>query len=316
MDMITFGLLNQELGRGCSSLRSLLTVHSMAAHAVLRWGNKEQNADLVAKLATGARIGAFALTEPAAGSDAAGIETTAKPMGDSFVLNGVKRWITFGQVADLFLVFAKSDGAGCAFLIDRDTPGLEVDPISGMLGMRASMLADLHFRNCRVPKEALVGKVGFGLSHVASTALDCGRYSVAWGCVGIAQACLEASLNYTSERKQFGVLLKEHQLIQQMIAEMTVSLKAARLLCYNAGCLKHQGEPSSIAETFVAKYFASRAAAKTASDAVQIHGANGCSDQYPVERYMRDAKIMEIIEGSNQIQQITIAGFAYQQHCA
>jgi glutaryl-CoA dehydrogenase (non-decarboxylating) len=181
------------------------------------------------------------------------------------------------------------------------------------LGVRASMLAELHMEDCRVPKENLLGRVGFGFSHVASSALDYGRYSVAWGCVGIAQACLEACLRYTDERQQFGAYLKDHQLIQQMITDMITNVKAARLLCYQAGFLKEAGDPRAVMETSIAKYFASKAAVQASSAAVQIHGANGCSSAYPVQRYLRDAKIMEIIEGSTQIQQITIARYAEQQ---
>jgi hypothetical protein len=313
MDMISFGLLNEELGRGCSSLRSLLTVHSMAAVAIQRWGSKVQKEEWLPRLAGGEKIGAFALTEPNVGSDAKNIETAARTEGDEYVLNGEKRWITFGQMADLFLVFAKCEGQPAALLVERETPGLSIRPVSGMLGVRASMLAELCLRDCRIPKGNLVGRLGFGLSHVAAAALDCGRYSVAWGTVGIAQACLEASLRYTNRRKQFGNYLKEHQLVRQMISEMITNVEAARLLCYQAGYLKDKGDPAAIIQTSMAKYFASRTASKASIDAVQLHGANGCSSSYPVERYLRDARIMEIIEGSTQIQQLTIADYGYQQ---
>lgn len=183
-----------------------------------------------------------------------------------------------------------------------------------MLGVRGSMLAELHLNNCQIPQENLVCRQGFGFSHVASSALDLGRYSVACGCVGIAQACLEACIEYTSKRKQFDVYLKEHQLIRQMITEAIANIKAARLLCYQAGYLKDIGDPNSIMETSIAKYFASMIATKVANDAVQIHGGNGCSSEYPVQRYLRDAKIMEIIEGSTQIHEITIAEYGYQEY--
>lgn len=186
--------------------------------------------------------------------------------------------------------------------------------MSGILGIRASMTAELHFDNCRISLENLIGKLGFGFSYIASSALDYGRYSVAWGCVGIAQACLEACIKYTNERKQFGVYLKEHQLIRQKITQMIANVKAARLLCYQAGYLKDINNPNSITETSIAKYFASTVATKIANDAVQIHGGNGCSSEYPVERYLRDSKIMEIIEGSTQIQEITIAESGYQDY--
>ena len=178
------------------------------------------------------------------------------------------------------------------------------------------MLAELHFKDCRIPQENLVCREGYGFSHVASTALDCGRYSVAWGCVGIAQACLEACLRYTSQRKQFDVYLKDHPLIRQLISDAIANVKAARLLCYQAGYLKDIGDPQSIMETSIAKYFASTIATKVANDAVQIHGANGCSSEYDVQRYLRDTKIMEIIEGSTQIQQLTIAEYGYQEQSA
>ncbi|HLO50177.1 MAG TPA: acyl-CoA dehydrogenase family protein [Kamptonema sp.] len=314
MDAIAYGLLNEEIGRGCSSLRCLLTVHSMVAHAILKWGSKFQKEHWLTKLASGDAIAAFALSEPNIGSDAKAVETTATLSGDSYILNGHKKWITYGQIADVFLVFAKFEDKPSAFLVEKNSPGLSTKPIWGMLGVKGSMLAELHLNNCRIPQENLVCRQGFGFSHVASSALDLGRYSVACGCVGIAQACLEACLKYTSKRKQFDVYLKEHQLIRQMITEAIANIKAARLLCYQAGYLKDIGDPKSIMETSIAKYFASTIATKVANDAVQIHGANGCSSQYPVQRYLRDAKIMEIIEGSTQIQQITIAEYGYQEY--
>jgi alkylation response protein AidB-like acyl-CoA dehydrogenase len=313
LDMVEFGLLNEELGRGCSSVRSLLTVHSMVALAISRWGTEEQKAECLEKLGSGHTIAAFALTESEAGSDAREIKTEAVASGDDFLLSGHKRWITFAQIADLFLVFARSPQGPCAFLLERNTPGLTISPVLGMLGTRASMMAELRLEKCRVAKRNLLGPPGFGLSHIASSALDCGRYSVAWGCVGIAQACLESCLQYTGRRKQFGTLLRDHQLVQRMIAHMVVGVKAARLLCYHAGRLKDAGDPASMMETSIAKYFACKTAAEAARDAVQIHGANGCSSEYSAQRFYRDAKIMEIIEGSNEIQEITIAKGACQE---
>jgi glutaryl-CoA dehydrogenase (non-decarboxylating) len=314
MDMITYGILNEEIGRGCSSIRSLLTVHNMVAHALCKWGNKSQKEYWLPKLASGEIIAAFALSEPNVGSDAKSVETTAKLTGDSYILNGHKKWITYGQIANVFLVFAKCEDKPTAFLVEKNSPGFSVKPMSGILGTRASMVAELQFDNCHVPLENLVGKLGFGFSYIASSALDYGRYSVASGCVGIAQACLEACIKYTNERKQFGVYLKEHQLIRQKITQMIANVKAARLLCYQAGYLKDINDPNSIIETSIAKYFASTVATKVANDAVQLHGGNGCSSEYPVERYLRDSKIMEIIEGSTQIQEITIAESGYQDY--
>ncbi|MEH1779529.1 MAG: acyl-CoA dehydrogenase family protein [Nostoc sp.] len=314
MDMITYGILNEEIGRGCSSVRSLLTVHNMVAYALCKWGNKSQKEYWLPKFASGEIIAAFALSEPHVGSDAKSVETTATLAGDAYILNGQKKWITYGQIADVFLIFAKCEGKPTAFLVAKNSPGLSVKPMSGILGVRASMSAELLFNNCHVSSENLVGKLGFGFSYIASSALDYGRYSVASGCVGIAQACLEACIKYTNERKQFGVYLKEHQLIRQMITQMITKVKAARLLCYQAGYLKDINDPNSITETAIAKYFASTVATKIANDAVQIHGGNGCSSEYPVERYLRDSKIMEIIEGSTQIQEITIAESGYQDY--
>ncbi|MBD2345776.1 acyl-CoA dehydrogenase family protein [Anabaena subtropica] len=314
MDMITYGILNEEIGRGCSSVRSLLTVHNMVAHALCKWGHKSQKQYWLPKLASGEIIAAFALSEPNVGSDAKSVETTATPTGDAYILNGQKKWITYGQIADIFLVFAKCDGKPTAFLVEKNSPGFSVKPTSGILGVRASMPAELQLNNCQIPQENLVGKLGFGFSYIAASALDYGRYSVASGCVGIAQACLEACLKYTNERKQFGVYLKEHQLIRQKITQMISNTKAARLLCYQAGYLKDINDPNSIIETSIAKYFASTVATKIANDAVQIHGGNGCSSEYPVERYLRDSKIMEIIEGSTQIQEVTIAESGYQDY--
>ncbi|MCB0167231.1 MAG: acyl-CoA dehydrogenase family protein [Anaerolineae bacterium] len=312
LEMITYGLLCEEVGRGSASLLSLLTVQGMVAQAILKWGSSAQKTYWLPKLAAGEIIGAFGLTEPDVGSDAKNVQSTATVSTDGYRLNGRKKWISFGQIADVFLIIAQCDGQPAAFLVERRRVGFSTHPITGMLGFRAAMLAEVHLQDCYVPAENLVGRVGFGFSHVAGTALDYGRYCVGWGCVGLAQACLEACLDYTRKRKQFGTYLKEHQLIQQMIAEMIANIRAARLLCYQAGYLKAIGDPNSIMETSIAKYFASKMAYQAAGDAVQIHGANGCSSEYPVQRYLRDAKIMEIIEGSTQMQQMLIASYGYQ----
>ena len=312
LDAITLGLLHEEVGRGCSSLRSLLTVHSMVGFAVQRWGSAAQKRSWLPRLATGEALGAFALTEPNVGSDASGIEMTATHRDGSYVLSGRKRWITFGQVADIFLVFARFQGLPIALLVERQTPGLRIEPIDGVLGTRASMLAELHFDECPVPRENLVGGVGFGFSAVGASALELGRLSVAFGCVGIGQACLEACSRYTSERRQFGAYLKDHQLVRRMMTDMVTNVKAARLLCFQASYMRDIGHPTATQDAFVAKYFASTMATRAARDAVQIHGANGCGPEYSVQRYLRDATVMEIIEGSTQIQQITIADQAYK----
>lgn len=312
-DMITYGILNEEIGRGCSSVRSLLTVHDMVCQGILRWGNRAQKDRYLERLARAEILGGFALSEPDAGSDARGIKTHAVLDGDSYVLNGSKKWITYGQIADLFLLFAQFDGKPTAFLVERDSPGFSFKPMRGLLGTRASMLAELVLEDVRVPAEALVGRPGFGVSHVVGAALEQGRYSVACGSVGIAQACLEACQSYSRERQQFGGPLFDHQLVRAMLSDMITSVRAARLLCMRAGYLRDNGDPGSFAETMLAKYFASTTATKVATDAVQIHGGNGCHEDFAVSRYFRDAKVMEIIEGSTQIQQFTIARFEFQE---
>jgi alkylation response protein AidB-like acyl-CoA dehydrogenase len=316
VDAITWGLLCEAIGRVSGSLLSLLTVHSMVIQALVKWGSNEQQVEWLPKLATGEAIGAFGLSEPGIGSDAAHCETTAQLEGDDFVINGRKRWISFGQVADVFLVFGAMQSQSTVFLVESDRDGFSRDPIGGLSGFRAAMMAELTFEKCRVPERNVVGRPGFGFSHVGGTALDQGRFSIAWGSVGLMQGCLDASLSYAAEREQFGVPLREHQLIKGMIANMHVQTKAARLLCENAARLRESSDPSVIMETSIAKYFGSRAAVKVALDAVQIHGANGCTDEYPVARYLRDAKILEIIEGSNEMQQILISRYGYQAHRA
>ncbi|WP_246070443.1 acyl-CoA dehydrogenase family protein [Paenibacillus kobensis] len=307
LDWVTVGMLNEELGRGCSSIRSLLTVHGMAALAILRWGSDEQRHQWLPGLADGSLVGAFALTEREVGSDAKSVQTTAVLTEDGYVLNGRKKWITMGQIADVYLLFAQCEGKPTAFLVPSDSPGFSRTPITGMMGVRGSMLAELRLEDCVIPQQNLLGLVGIGLSHVALNCLDYGRYTVACGCVGLGQACLEQSLQYASQRKQFGAPLGDNQLIQKMLTEMAVNVKAARLLCCHAGHLREMMDPDSIMETWTAKYFASGMVNKAASDAVQIHGANGCSSDYPVERYMRDAKINEIIEGTTQMHEMLIA---------
>ncbi len=310
MSPIVYGLLHEAVGRACSAVRSLLTVHGMVAATLARWGTPALRDQWLPRLATGDVVGAFCLTEPQAGSDASAIELQAVAQGDDYILSGTKKWITFGQRADLLLVFARTSEQPLVFVVERQTPGITTLPIHGLLGLRGAMTADLHFQECRVAATQVVGRGNFGYEALLSAALDHGRYTVAWGCVGLIRACLEASLAYTQTRQQFGRYLHDHQLIQQMVTDMVTALHAAQLLCYQAGYSKEIGSPDAVMETYVAKYFASTAATRVAGNAVQIHGAVGCSDNFPVQRYFRDAKIMEIIEGSTQIQQITIAKYA------
>lgn len=311
-DMVTAGILHEEIGRGSASVQGLLNVHNMAAQSVLRWGSRAQREAWLPRFASGEWLAGFAITEPSIGSDAARVETTARRVGDLVLVNGRKKWITCGQVADVFLVLACCEGQPATLLVRRNSTGLSIRPISGMLGCRGYMLAALDFVDCEVPSENLVGRPGLGMSHVVAHGLDAGRYCLANGCVGAAQACLDASLRYTAERHQFGACLKEHQLIQQMVTRMVTKIEAARLLCFHAGCLREARHPDATMATLVAKYFASKALNEIANDAVQIHGANGCSSDYPVQRYLRDAKIMEIIEGTSQMHEVMIARYAYR----
>jgi alkylation response protein AidB-like acyl-CoA dehydrogenase len=310
MDPVTYGLLTEEMGRGCSSVRSLLTVHDMVAQTLARWGSRELKETYLPRLARGELLGALALSEPEVGSDAAGVRTRARLEGDEYVLDGRKKWTTFGQIADLFLVLARSgEDQLTALLVPAGAPGLARRPLPEMVGTRASLLAEIGLEGCRVPRGHVLGRPGFGFSHVISTALDHGRYSVAWGAVGIAQACLDACLDYTARRTQFGAALREHQLVRRALSDMITEVRAARLLCCRAGHLRRGADPLATGETMIAKYFAARTAVRAAGDAVQLHGANGLSQEYPLERYLRDAKVTEIIEGSTQIQQDVIARF-------
>jgi alkylation response protein AidB-like acyl-CoA dehydrogenase len=307
-DMVTYGLLHEEVGQACGSTRSLLTVHEMVCYALQRWGSPAQRKRWLPELAGGRKIGAFAATESGAGSDLAGIETVAIESDNGYLLKGQKKWISFGQIADVFLVLARSRLGLITVLVDRYVPGLIVRPIEGMLGLAASMLAQLVFEDgLLVPKENVIGRPGFGLSHVMSSALLHGRYSVAWGCVAIAEECLALTSNVSNGRRQFGAVLSDHQLVKRMISDMVVGTEAARLMCLQCGHMLDHGQPEAVIQTMMAKYFASKVASAAATDALQVHGAVGCSMHSKVARLWRDARIMEIIEGSTQIQQVTIA---------
>jgi alkylation response protein AidB-like acyl-CoA dehydrogenase len=313
LNMVTLGAIHEEFGRGCSSLRSLLTVQTMVAHSIARWGTDEQRQRWLPSLATGEMLAAFCLSERNAGSSTNEIATTASTDGEGWILRGSKTWITGGQIADVYLVLARSDTTIAGFLVPSDAEGLKVVPISDLLGTRASMLAEVILDGVRVPAGAHVGPRAFAPGFLLTAALDIGRYSVACGSVGIIQACLEASLAYAQDRRVGGALLSEYQLTQAKLADMLTAVTAARVLCERAGKLKDDGDASTVMTTWIAKYFASSAAAKAAAAAVQLYGANGCTNQYPVARLYRDAKIMEIIEGSSEVQQITIAEWALRQ---
>lgn len=302
-----FGMLCEQVGMVSGSLLSILTVHSMATHAVAQWGTSVQKAQWLRELATGRKIGAFALTEPEIGSDAAHILSEVAACDDGFRLTGHKKWISFGQHADLFLVMARMGLQSVALLVPRDTPGFAIAPMGEVLGFRAAGLAELTFDGCVLPQEALVGAVGSGFSHIASACLDVGRYCIAFGCLGMIEACTMDAVLYARNRRQFDVPLIKHQLIQELLADMMTDAQMVRQLCSRAATLRQAGDPESILATTMAKYAASRFASKVASAAVQVHGANGCATGLRVERMFRDARICEIIEGSNQMQQMMIA---------
>jgi len=312
MDYVGYALLCEELGRVDSSVRGFLTVHTSLVSLCIRdWGTEEQKRHYLPRLATGEWIGCYALTEPNAGSDAASMETMAREEGDSYVLNGEKIWITNGTSAHVAIVFASRDRSArhkgiCAFVVETDTPGFQRKPMAGKeLGHRASEHAHITFKECRVPKSALLGAPGDGFK-VAMSALDRGRLGVAAGAVGVAQACLDACVAFARERRQFGQRIADFQMIQATLADMAADVEAARLLVYRAAWVKDQGLPATKA-TSIAKLFATEAAMKAASEAVLMHGNRGYSNEYPVERYYRDIKGLQIYEGTSHIQRVIIA---------
>jgi alkylation response protein AidB-like acyl-CoA dehydrogenase len=313
LDMVTLGKIHEEVGRGCSGLRSMLTVHTMVSWAVWRRGSAAQRAELLPRLVSGETFGVFCLSEPDNGSDATATGTVAVEDGDDWVIDGRKKWITGGQVADVMMVFLRTGPGMSAFLVPADTPGVTITPVPNMLGTRSSMIAEIVFEDVRVPDSAMLGPRGWAAGMVMTGALDMGRYSVACGSVGIIQASLDACVAYTSTRAVADGKLRDLQLIRRKITDLVTNVRAARLLCEEAGRLKESGDPATIMATWVAKYFASTAAVAAANDAVQIHGANGCSQDYPAARLYRDSKIMEIIEGSTELQQTFIAGEAYRE---
>lgn len=312
MDYLSFTLISEELGRADSSVRGFLAVHgSLVSLCINDWGTEEQKRQYLPRLATGEMIGCYCLTEPNAGSDAASMETTVREEEDAYVINGEKIWITNAGMADVALVFATIDRTKrhrgiCAFIVETNTPGFNRKPMPGQeLGHRSSDHAHITFNECRVPKDALLGEIGGGFK-VAMSALDHGRLGVAAGAVGIAQACLDASVDFARKRRQFGKRIGDFQMIQATIANMSADIDAARLLVYQAAWMKEQGLPTT-RHTSTAKLFATEMACRAASEAVLLHGGRGYSNQYPVERLYRDIKGLQIYEGSSHIQRIVIA---------
>lgn len=315
-DPTEWGEMLESLGEASMSLLSVVTVHAMCSHAIARWGEPAMQREWLPDLASGKRLGGFALTEPAIGSDAKHVEAQLADRGDHWLLNGRKRWISAAQLVDVLLVFGRTEAGPTAVLVPREAPRVSVTPIGGMLGFRAAQPCEIVFEDVIVPKAQMIGPEGMGFSHVASSALDVGRFCIACGCTGLIKACLRASVAYARSRKQFGVALREHQLIQAMLADMATGYRAARALWRQAADARRQALPGSIVETTTAKYFAATAASRAADDAVQIHGANGCGPDYPVQRYFRDARVGEIIEGSNQMQQLMLAHDALHSFAA
>lgn len=314
MDYNTLAIVCEELERGDIAFRTAVSVHTgLNSMTLLQWGTEEQKQKYLVPQARGEKIGAFGLTEPGAGSDVAAMQSTAVRDGDYYILNGSKIWISLADVADHFLVFAYTDKSKkhhgiTAFIVERGWEGFTTRSIKGKLGIRAGNTGELIFDNVRVPVENRLGEEGEGFK-IAMSALDNGRFTVAAGACGCIAACLEASLKYCHERETFGKPIGRHQLVQQMIAKMAANLEISRLLVYKAGWLKNQGKRNT-RETSLAKWFACDAAWEAASDAVQIHGAYGYSNEYPVERYLRNAKAPVIYEGTREIHTIMQAEYA------
>jgi alkylation response protein AidB-like acyl-CoA dehydrogenase len=310
LDYMTYALVVEEVGRGCSAMRTVISVQtSLVCSSILRWGTEEQKQHYLPKLCSGEWLGCYALTEPDTGSDAANQRTRARRSDGGWVINGAKMFISLASHAKVALVFAQTDpdkghrGLAC-FLVDTEQPGFQTQPIHHKMGLRGSDTAAISLDDVFAPDEALLGEVGDGFK-VAMTALDSGRYSVAAGCVGICQGCVDASVRYSKEREQFGRPIASFQLVQSMISNMVVESDAARMLVWRAGWLKDSGKPNTT-ETSIAKLYATEAAVRCANTAIQVHGGSGYVDDHPVERYFRDVRVTTLYEGTSQIQQLII----------
>jgi glutaryl-CoA dehydrogenase (non-decarboxylating) len=310
LDPLEYGLVTEEIGRVSSAVRSLMTVHNMSTQALLRFGSDEQRARWLPSLCKGQKTIAFALTEPDTRGAIGEINTVVEKDGDGYRLTGKKTWITYGQIADLFLVFAREGKMPVALLVERGSPGFTTEPIVDPLGTRGSMLAKIHFDRVRVEMSNRVGKVGAGLSFVASTALDHGRYSVAWGATGIARACLEASTQFATHCTQNTSALIAHQLVQRRLTNILMHETTARALCYRAAQFRCRQDARAAAETSLAKYHAADVAFDAATNAVAIHGGMGCSADLPIARYLRDATVLNIIEGTQEMLQTSLSSYA------
>ncbi|MFI7670513.1 acyl-CoA dehydrogenase family protein [Nocardia sp. NPDC049526] len=308
-DHLTYCLVLEELGRGDSAVRGIVSVSlGLVTKSINHYGTEEQKRTWLPRLTTGAALGCFGLTEPGTGSDAAQLRTRAVRDGDDWVLSGTKMFITNGTWADVALVFARTGGRGhrgiTAFLVPTDSPGFTARTIHGKLGLRGQATAELVLDGVRVPDSARLHDEGKGFT-VAMAALAKGRMSVAAGCVGIAQACLDAAVGYATEREQFGKPIAGHQLVQELLADIALDVDAARLLVWRVADLIDRGAEFAV-ESSKAKLFASEAAVRAADRALQVFGGYGYIDEFPVGKYLRDAKVMTLYEGTSQIQKLLI----------
>ena len=313
-DYLSLGIVSEELERADSAFRVLIAVHlGLNSLALFQWGNEAQKQGYLVPQARGEKLGAFGLTEPGAGSDVAGITTTAQHDGNTYILNGEKMWIGCADIADHFLIFAYTDRAAkhrgiSAFIVERGFDGVTTSSIHHKLGGRIGNVGSITLRDVRVPAANRVGEEGDGFK-IAMSALDNGRYTVASGAVGLIEACLEASVTYAKKRETFGQPIGQHQLVQQKIANMVAGRDIGRLLYYQVGWMKNQGMRCT-REVSLAKWTNCQNAFQAADDAIQIHGAHGYSDEYPVERYFRNARGALIYEGTQEIHQLIQAGYA------
>jgi glutaryl-CoA dehydrogenase (non-decarboxylating) len=316
MDYISLGLVCEELEAADSSLRVIMSVHmGLNSMGLFQWASEEQKQRFLTPQAQGKKFAAFGLTEPNAGSDVAALTSTARRVGDEYVLNGEKMWISLATKAHHVLWIGRTDPGSAdphdglsAFIVETDRPGVTTGDIHGKLGMRAGSTGWINFQDVRVPASQRIGEEGEGFK-IAMSCLDNGRYTVAAGATGLIRASLEASVRYANERKAFGREIGKFQLIQQKIAKMVQSYEMARLLYLQAGWMKNQGLRNT-RETSLAKWFSTDASFEAASEAIQIHGAYGYSDEYDVERYLRNARGAVIYEGTSEIHQLMQAGYA------
>jgi alkylation response protein AidB-like acyl-CoA dehydrogenase len=311
LDYITYGLIVEEIGRADSAMRTVISVQtSLVCSAILKWATEEQKQKFLPKLCSGEWLGCFGLTEPDTGSDAANQRTRATKVDGGWKINGAKMWISMGNYANLALVFAQTDpekkhkGIACFLVETEGQDGWRPQEIKGKMGLHGSDTAEIGLDDVFCPDENVMGEVGEGFK-IAMSALDSGRYSVAAGCVGICQGCVDSSVKYATERNQFDRPIASFQLVQAMLAEMKVKTDAARMLVWRAGWLKDTGQPNTT-ETSIAKLFATEAAVWCANEAIQVHGGSGYSDEFPAERYFRDVRVTTLYEGTSQIQKLII----------